>query len=234
MSNKTLPNCNAEIDGRPYYTEAGTVVGSFLTYPSSASSTVVCAVFTLVAGMANGYRNVITVFISLFTLSLLYSTISTYLKAQQPLGSYDCVPQTKSSPETASSETASPETSSPGTSSPGTTSPGTASPGTTTTSAPGPDSTGSTTQQLARVCQQYGYIEISFADALKDLVCDLVGISRSELEVHKDQPRVYQVDIESVSAAIGVPPDTINTLLNMDLRFPSLRSMLQRLGTDVI
>lgn len=88
--------------------------------------------------------------------------------------------------------------------------------------------------ELAHLCTRYGYTLISFADALKNLICNLLGLSREELEDLKDVPQIYTLQYYSVylSKVLKIPIEHVEICLSKP--FKSIRDILQKIGTDLI
>lgn len=79
-----------------------------------------------------------------------------------------------------------------------------------------------------------GYTIIKFADALKDVVCAVVGITRPELEATKDNPRPIfiggqQLAIINHHLGFRAPAELL-----FNRTFDSIRHLLKFLGTEVI
>lgn len=84
---------------------------------------------------------------------------------------------------------------------------------------------------------RYGYTILNFADELKDLVCDILEISREYLEKTKEY--CYDIHLEDehiqmISDKIGTSPKDVLESLQFKRVFSSPREMLQIIGTEVI
>jgi hypothetical protein len=89
--------------------------------------------------------------------------------------------------------------------------------------------------ELASICVEKGFKKLSFADALKDLACGLLQISREELQRTKEISRPYVCDLDAIRAIskeTGIPQDDLEALLGRAFETP--RELLQYLGTEVI
>ena len=92
--------------------------------------------------------------------------------------------------------------------------------------------------ELAKINEQYGYININFADELKNLVCYCLNITRNVLENEKDVVNeiiIYNLScyIEYISEQTSIDKNIIKNLLE-NKNFISIREILQYLGTDII
>lgn len=90
--------------------------------------------------------------------------------------------------------------------------------------------------ELAKVCLNYNYQMINFADSLKNLICDSLEISREYLEEHKDTIINDKYDlsknIKYIAHETNIDEEIVTTfLLN---KFDSIRQILQILGTNLI
>ena len=79
-----------------------------------------------------------------------------------------------------------------------------------------------------------GYTIVRFADPLKDLVADLYGITRDELEAQKDAPLPITIGgrgLAIIAQHVGqrVPIEGL-----FGVAFPTVRALLQQIGTQVI
>jgi midasin (ATPase involved in ribosome maturation) len=88
---------------------------------------------------------------------------------------------------------------------------------------------------LSSVLIEMGYIHLKIADELKNLVCDLLSVSRENLEKTKDlkkEIRLSSSDLYIISKETTVP---LNSLQELETKiFSSPRELLQYLGTDII
>jgi hypothetical protein len=85
---------------------------------------------------------------------------------------------------------------------------------------------------LANICKRYGYEIINFADPMKELICEILNISRHELEEKKDTYMDIKLTYENLQYLM------IKTQIDSNLyektEFISIREMLQTIGTNVI
>ena len=93
--------------------------------------------------------------------------------------------------------------------------------------------------ELCRVSEEYGYININFADELKFLICRCLKITKNELEKNKDFKYKYKLNEEHINIIIQellLNEEHINIIqeLLLDKEFNSIREILQFIGTDVI
>lgn len=90
--------------------------------------------------------------------------------------------------------------------------------------------------ELANVSREFGYQVINFADAMKELVCACLGISREYLEENKDKmiPGRYNLrpKVEYISREIGIKEEIVSEHLQKP--FDSIRQILQIIGTNLI
>lgn len=90
--------------------------------------------------------------------------------------------------------------------------------------------------ELARLCVEYNYELINFADALKELICNCLEITKEYLEEYKD----IKVDskynltkqIKYISNEINIEESIVSNYLSVS--FDSIRKILQIIGTDLI
>ena len=97
----------------------------------------------------------------------------------------------------------------------------------------GRKSSGKTT--LVQVCQMYGYQELNFADALKELVCDMLNLSLTELNKQKDLIQSITLTPDQWDPVLSELDTTFQVLKPfIRFEFTSIRHLLQYLGTEVI
>ena len=91
--------------------------------------------------------------------------------------------------------------------------------------------------ELCKINEQYSYININFADELKNLVCNCLNITRDELEIKKDVSNdvIYNLNqkIEYISQETLINKNVIQNLIT-NKQFISIREILQFIGTDII
>lgn len=95
---------------------------------------------------------------------------------------------------------------------------------------------GSGKTELAKICVEKGFTLLSFADALKDMVCECLNINREELRNIKENSAPFVGNEHMVSIVSGrttISPDCLCPLL-LGKQFSGPREMLQFLGTDII
>ena len=90
--------------------------------------------------------------------------------------------------------------------------------------------------ELAKACVPHGYTLINFADSLKSLVCECLGITLEYLDSHKDvvessNPYRLAHKLHYISVQTGIERSRLTPLLNS---FYTIRDVLQVLGTDII
>lgn len=90
--------------------------------------------------------------------------------------------------------------------------------------------------ELAKVCIKYNYELINFADSLKELICNSLGITREYLEEYKDTIMDIKYDLSSkityISDKINIEKSIVSTYLSEP--FDSIRKILQIIGTNLI
>lgn len=80
---------------------------------------------------------------------------------------------------------------------------------------------------LAELCtRRYGFQMLYFADGLKDLVCEMLCISRETLDQTKDIPQRIQINVPFIERTFNVT--------GVKSHCDSIRDMLQYIGTDII
>jgi hypothetical protein len=91
--------------------------------------------------------------------------------------------------------------------------------------------------ELCKINEQYNYININYADELKNLVCNCLNITRDELELKKDicNEATYNLiqKINYISQETSINKDVIQNLIT-NKQFISIREILQFIGTDII
>ena len=95
---------------------------------------------------------------------------------------------------------------------------------------------GSGKTELANICVQNGYTLINFADALKNLICNILNISRELLEINKETIKVYKLDENQMNIISDNTNIDINIVKNIleYVNFNSIRMLLQIIGTELI
>jgi hypothetical protein len=90
--------------------------------------------------------------------------------------------------------------------------------------------------ELANICAtEYGYTILNFADGLKDIVCEILHITRDYLDENKETLETYLINEEYVNVIhkhISVEKSVITNLL--PLQFISIRNILQFVGSEII
>ena len=89
--------------------------------------------------------------------------------------------------------------------------------------------------EMCKISEKYGYTPISFADSLKEIVCNCLNISRSQLEKEKDNKNVYNLEknIKFISEKTLIDENIVSKLI-VEKNFNSIREILQIIGTDLI
>jgi hypothetical protein len=87
--------------------------------------------------------------------------------------------------------------------------------------------------ELANVCINNGFEIIKFADGLKDLICELIGIDRCFLENNKDVLSKYTISYELLSLRLDILESDILSTRESSI-FNSIRELMQFIGTDLI
>ena len=89
---------------------------------------------------------------------------------------------------------------------------------------------------LCDISRVYGYETMYFADGLKNLICEMMGIERDVLEVSKDSPQEIDLSSQTTFLAERLELDKISTieLLRLESPFASIREVMQYIGTDLI
>ena len=92
--------------------------------------------------------------------------------------------------------------------------------------------------ELANICADYGYIKISFATALKKLVCFLLNLSSiDDLNQYKTKPIGKTIDdymVGVISEETGIGVDFIKDVTKKITNESTGRDWLQVIGTDLI
>lgn len=92
--------------------------------------------------------------------------------------------------------------------------------------------------ELANICVEYGYEKKSFATALKNLVCNLVGFNTiEELNNYKNVPIRKEMSNEMIlllSKETGIEYDYIKSVAQRITKESTGRDWLQVVGTDII
>ena len=90
--------------------------------------------------------------------------------------------------------------------------------------------------ELLNVCAQYGYKSINFADELKSLVCNIVNITSTDLEIKKDVTLSVPFDLTSNIEYISQETRIPESIVRKHCLTPkqSIREILQCLGTNLI
>lgn len=89
---------------------------------------------------------------------------------------------------------------------------------------------------LGKICEEYGYKQISFAGPLKALICQLLNCDVKYINTHKTVINNYiftEHQMHIINDETGIPFDYIYDKLH-DIVLPTIRDILQFLGTDVI
>lgn len=89
---------------------------------------------------------------------------------------------------------------------------------------------------LGKVCEDYGYKPISFAYPLKTLLCHLLNCDIDYINAHKTDELSYVFtdgQIQFISEFTNIPVSYITSKLD-NVTFPSIRYMMQFIGTEVI
>lgn len=100
---------------------------------------------------------------------------------------------------------------------------------------------GKTTWAKKRVSCTPNSTRMSFADSLKDLICELLNITREELEVYKNKEHAMtrlQYNFNNwcaiISNRVGCDESFVLSKIKEKKLFNSIRDLLQWVGTDVI
>jgi len=88
--------------------------------------------------------------------------------------------------------------------------------------------------ELANVCKKYDYEIINFADSMKNLICELLKITRVEMEETKDNEKEIKLTDDNLILLSEKTDIDINIFKNEKTEFHSIREILQFLGTDII
>lgn len=88
--------------------------------------------------------------------------------------------------------------------------------------------------ELSKICTNYGYNIINFADNLKKMVCNCLDITLNDLEKYKDQNMSWNISKKTfyISKELGIDEMIIKNRCQSN--FKSIREILQVLGTDII
>lgn len=89
--------------------------------------------------------------------------------------------------------------------------------------------------ELTKVCKNYGYEIINFADPMKNMICSLLNITRYELDEKKDIKCSSKIifgekELKFLMEQTGINYDILKTKTEFD----SIREILQVMGTDII
>ena len=56
--------------------------------------------------------------------------------------------------------------------------------------------------ELTKICKEYGYETINFADPMKELICKLLKITRQQLEEQKEDKQYIKLSNENFAGGI--------------------------------
>lgn len=88
--------------------------------------------------------------------------------------------------------------------------------------------------ELAKICLEYNYEMINFADPMKNLICKILNITRDELEETKDKIQDIIITNEMLQILMSETQINYEIFLNMKTEFKSIREIMQIFGTDII
>lgn len=90
--------------------------------------------------------------------------------------------------------------------------------------------------ELAKICENYGYILISFADSLKKLISELISCNINDINKLKNIEKNYKfgaVDCNFISNETKIPIDIVKKEI-LNKNFKTVRELLQIIGTNLI
>jgi dephospho-CoA kinase len=89
---------------------------------------------------------------------------------------------------------------------------------------------------LCEISKQYGFTTMYFADALKNLICEMMSIERHILETTKDTPQTVDLSncISLLAERLELDKLTTKELLRLERPFSGIREIMQYIGTDLI
>ena len=95
---------------------------------------------------------------------------------------------------------------------------------------------GSGKTELAKICEEFGYKRLYFAEPIKRIISELLSCTIDELNELKTVERKYTfgtMDIAFIAKETDIPVDYLNSMLN-GVVFNNVRQIMQYIGTDVI
>lgn len=95
---------------------------------------------------------------------------------------------------------------------------------------------GSGKTELAKICEEFGYKRLYFAEPIKRIISSLLSCTIDELNMLKTVNKKYTfgtVDIAFIAKETDIPIDYLNSKLK-NVVFNNVREIMQYLGTDVI
>lgn len=90
--------------------------------------------------------------------------------------------------------------------------------------------------ELAKICADFGYKRVSFALPLKQLISTLIHCDISEINALKNEKRDWVFSMEEVNtmhSITNIPIDILKEKM-LNKTFPTVRILLQYIGTDII
>lgn len=89
---------------------------------------------------------------------------------------------------------------------------------------------------LCEISKAYGYETMYFADALKNLICEMMNIERVTLEMTKDTQQQIDLSSQITVLADRLELDKLTTteFSRLESPFNSIREIMQYIGTDLI
>lgn len=89
---------------------------------------------------------------------------------------------------------------------------------------------------LCEISKEYGFTTMYFADALKNLICQMMDIDRNTLEKTKDTLQTIDLSNQIALLADKLELDKLTTkeLLRLEKPFSGIREIMQYIGTDLI
>lgn len=87
--------------------------------------------------------------------------------------------------------------------------------------------------ELTKICKEYGYEILNFADPMKNMICQLLKITREELEEKKDIQQYIKFSEDNLEF-LSIETDIDIEIYKEKKEFNSIREIMQYIGTDII
>lgn len=90
--------------------------------------------------------------------------------------------------------------------------------------------------EISKIFQKRGFVKLSFADSLKQLICEILNIDIETLNKEKELERLIllnQENLQYISNKTFIDINEVNKIFN-GVKFTKIRQLLQFIGTDLI